>query len=89
MFKISEGYHRNSGEKPLFMEIMAKNFPGLKKDTNIQILQIQQYQGIPCRTNKKKCTTQTDCKVLPKTYPPSAPKILKVPGQDNILLTRE
>lgn len=35
VFRISEGYHRNSGEKPLFVEIMAKNFPGLMKDTNI------------------------------------------------------
>ena len=41
---IPEGEEREKGTENVFEEIMAKNFPNLKKETDIHIQEAQRFQ---------------------------------------------
>ena len=42
--RVPEGEEREKGTENVFEEIMAKNFPNLKKETDIHIQEAQRFQ---------------------------------------------
>ena len=53
IIRIPEGEEREKGIKTVFEEIMAENFPNLKKETDIQV---QEAQRIPNKVNPNRPT---------------------------------
>ena len=53
MIGIPEGEEREKGIENVFEEVMAENFPNLKKDTDIQI---QEEQRVPNKMNPNRPT---------------------------------